>query len=1306
MMEFHIARKARERYQFTELLFSYTGNVVFANMAACRDFAYRMNTVRDVEKHPELAVHSGQLYAMGIIDEASHVLMAHYREKFDPAVMTGALEFFSAKVGEEALDKMLLAFVEQFPGTSVIRGDETPKQWLAGQSDGTTHRAAALEELMLLWTANRNEAFQPFEELFEDRTLAEKTVYRQVTGQLSDYFATRPLIPLPGAKPMNLLELLRAPAVAAPRSLADQLALIRKLWKPLLGESLEQLLQIAAEILHEEELAIWMQFHPHGGTAQQAKNEPSIIATAQVPIFGDPAQEYEKFSPDKDWMPTVVLIAKSTYVWLAQMSRQYGRRIARLDEIPDEELDVLARRGLNSLWLIGVWERSRASKTIKQLCGNADAVASAYSLYDYAIAEDLGGEAAYTNLRDRAYRHGIRLASDMVPNHMGIDSPWVVEHPEWFMSRGDSPYPAYTFNGPDLSSDGRVEIKIEDHYFEQTDAAVVFQRRDKSTGEVRYVYHGNDGTSFPWNDTAQLDYLNAAVREQVIQTILYVARLFPVIRFDAAMTLAKRHFHRLWFPGPGASGAIPSRAEYGMSQADFDRAMPNEFWREVVDRVAAEVPGTLLLAEAFWLMEGYFVRTLGMHRVYNSAFMVMLRDEENAKYRSVLKNTLEFDPDIMKRYVNFMSNPDERTAIDQFGKGDKCFGVAAMMATLPGLPMFGHGQIEGFTEKYGMEYRWPRYNETPDHWLVERHDREIAPLLKRRWLFAESENFLLYDFFTASGAVDEDVFAYSNRNGSERALVVYNNRYGSTQGTIDNSAAYADKASGQLKQRRLREGLGLGGDATVVLAFRDSLTGLEYLRRASDVFERGLTLELNAYQTHVFLDWRELKPSAHQPWDKLSDQLAGRGVPNLEDALVDLGLRPAHDALRKLLDPAIVRQFADLAEHPRPVLAADRPTERERGGYFDQAWERAEKFLKQAQAAYAARLAEAGQPVAPFEPIDLASFTLVFRRRLRAAMRLPGVESLFPSPWTAAARRMLPSPSPEVTATAMWGPIFAWCALELLAESVDDENPERVALDLFDRLRLREPFARAFTALGFEGDAGWRAAARIKVVLLTVAGVGAKQEEPEQSRDLAAPGSSPGAPSTGPSRWGGSPVVLSASTLTDKPAPDDDTRKIKPGAPVPSHLGTREGNPVPATSQPEAPNVVLAPSLWLDPDVRWLTGVHETEGHVYLVRERYEELLWWMLMPSLLEIAGHAAPDRAAVAALARTVGDALATAEAAGYRVDKLLQSGKDQPEPEAEVEEVGKAAGSSGTGPNEVTTAKTAVDETGPDPSEEGEH
>ena len=285
-----------------------------------------------------------------------------------------------------------------------------------------------------------------------------------------------------------------------------------------------------------------------------------------------------------------------------------------------------------------------------------------------------------------------------------------------------------------------VEIRLEDHYWDNSDAAVVFERRDRWSGDRRYIYHGNDGTSFPWNDTAQLDFSQAAVREQVIQTIVDVARRFPVIRFDAAMVLAKKHVRRLWFPGPGeGGGAIPSRAEFGtMTQADFDAAMPDEFWREVVDRVAVEAPDTLLLAEAFWLMEGYFVRTLGMHRVYNSAFMHMLRDEDNAGYRRVIKKTLEFDPEILKRYVNFMNNPDEKSAVEQFGKGDKYFGVATLLATLPGLPMFGHGQFEGFAEKYGMEFRRASLDEQPDRWLIERHEREIVPLLHRRGDFAEA----------------------------------------------------------------------------------------------------------------------------------------------------------------------------------------------------------------------------------------------------------------------------------------------------------------------------------------------------------------------------------------------------------------------------------------------------------------------------------------------------------------------------------------------------------------------------------------
>src|ERR1700678_308845 len=1074
-MEFHVSREARDRYEFYQTLFGFSGNVVFANLGASKEFAHRMNERRGPDKDFSKTIQPGALYAMGLIDEMSHALVAYYRQRIDPKVMAEALQWFDSRLGKEELDKTILAFVEKFPTADVYRKEKTPEEWLAGQTDGLSNRAVAFEEMMLLWLANANPAFRPFSELFDDQSLAAVTRYQQITSGLRDFFATRP--PL-GAKKLNLIDMLRAPALASPNSLSGQLAYIVEHWADVIGDELSKLL-LAIDVLKEEDVAIWMRFHPADvAERQRHRFGHDEDKHSEVPSFVSAQEESERFSQDQEWMPTTVLIAKSTYVWLEQLSRHYGRHIHRLDQIPDEELHRLARHGINSLWLIGVWERSTASQTIKQLCGNQDAVASAYSLYGYDIAADLGGESAYANLRDRAFAHGIRLASDMVPNHMGIDSGWVIDHPEWFMSRPDSPYPAYRFEGPDLSRDGRVEIKIEDHYYEQTDAAVVFRRRDKWTGDTRYVYHGNDGTSFPWNDTAQLDYLNAACREQVIQTILHVARLFPIIRFDAAMTLAKRHFQRLWFPIPGTGSAIPSRAEYSMSKADFDRAMPEEFWREVVDRVAREVPGTLLLAEAFWLMEGYFVRTLGMHRVYNSAFMNMMRDEENAKYRSVIKNTIEFDPDILKRYVNFMSNPDERTAIDQFGNGDKCFGVATMMAALPGLPMFGHGQIEGFTEKYGMEFRRARYQEDPNPDLVARHDRQIAPLLHQRWLFAESENFLLYDFYRPDGSADENVFAYSNRRGEHRALGIYHNRFATTYGTVNHSAAYADKAAGHLRQQSLGGAFGLPNDGNLFLAFRDNCTGLEHLERASKIVSQGYSLELQAYKCHVFLDWRELRPNENYRWDLLCDSLNGRGVANLDEALLALELAPLHQALVSLFETDVVESFAlvDTRSDPLPACGLKAETSTPAAQLFGRLEGLTLRFSGEGLALYARKT---GQALA-----DTNRAWLEICTQLHAAAAVPGIEAELLEPWSTEARAVLPSKTSELHPKAIWGPVLAFCVLEGMARSIAGKDTAATALALFDRLRLREPLARAFSLAAEITEDGWRAAARVRLAFV------------------------------------------------------------------------------------------------------------------------------------------------------------------------------------------------------------------------------
>jgi len=885
-MEFHISRQSRDRYQFDQSLFAFNGNVIFANFHAVRIFVQKVNQKKDLVNFPEKAWKAGQVNAMGLIDEILHYVVDLYRQQKNPIVMTNALEWLENHLDKESLDKTLLYFCSEFPPVAVYRRELSIQDYLDGTTDGRSNRAIALEEMLMLWVANKNPALTPYLELFDDDHLETETVYLKIINELHAFFDTQPRF---GPEQQNLVDMLRTPALAVPYSLIGQLEFIRTRWAELLGRYLYRLLS-SLDLIKEEE-----SFRILG------------VGKAPIPSYRGVEFEPERFSPDKEWMPRSVIIAKNTYVWMDQLSKKYHCQIHRLDEIPSEELDLLARWGFSGLWLIGLWERSQASAHIKQLCGNQEAISSAYSLASYSIAWDLGGEEAYNTLHDRAWQRGIRLASDMVPNHMGIDSQWVTEHPDWFISLDYSPFPSYSFSGPNLSSDPRVGIYLEDHYYSRSDAAVVFMWVDHQNGQTRFIYHGNDGTSMPWNDTAQLNYLIPEVREAIIQTILNVARKFPIIRFDAAMTLAKKHYQRLWFPEPGSGGAIPTRAEHGMTKDQFDAAFPIEFWREVVDRVAKEAPDTLLLAEAFWLMEGYFVRTLGMHRVYNSAFMNMLRNEDNASYRLVMKNTLEFEPEIMKRFVNFMNNPDERTAVDQFGKGDKYFGICTMMATLPGLPMFGHGQIEGYSEKYGMEFRRAYWDENPDPYLVERHEREIFPLLHRRSLFAGVENFLLYDFFTSEGYVNEDVFAYSNGEGSERALVVFNNKFSSTHGWVRNSAGFSVKTGSgdqrQIVQRSLAEGLNINPSVDNFIIFRDHTSGLEFIRPSLEISEKGLFVELDAYKFNVFLDFRQIKDDVYQSYRNISDRLNGRGVPDIQDALRELLLQPVQNPFQEIGNP-------------------------------------------------------------------------------------------------------------------------------------------------------------------------------------------------------------------------------------------------------------------------------------------------------------------------------------------------------------------------------------------------------------------
>jgi hypothetical protein len=201
-----------------------------------------------------------------------------------------------------------------------------------------------------------------------------------------------------------------------------------------------------------------------------------------------------------------------------------------------------------------------------------------------------------------------------------------------------------------------------------------------------------------------------------------------------------------------------------------------------------------------------------------------------------------------------------------------------------------------------------------DEDLVRTHEQLIVPLLKKRFLFSGVERFVFYDVATSDGAIDENVFAYSNAAGHEKALVIYHNRWGHTAGSIQSSTPMAVRtAGGERHQRRisLGEALALSSDPRAFTTFRDHVTGLTYIRSNQELRERGFMIQAGPYSYQVFLDFAEHMDDDDGTYAGLASYLEGRGTPSLEHSQTELKLRPIHDSLRKLFSPEVIASLQD-----------------------------------------------------------------------------------------------------------------------------------------------------------------------------------------------------------------------------------------------------------------------------------------------------------------------------------------------------------------------------------------------------------
>ena len=360
-MELPLAREAILRYGLET---PGTATTPTAPIALARRIAARVNAA-----HPPgtPSIQAGELAALALLHEIFHLVVDAAAEQDARLEMDAASGTVRSTIGTRPYDTLLRAVAAEFPE---LDARDLPER---------------LEELLLLRVTNENPALGPLRELVDDGRVAPDARDRAI-ATLEALAADGPVL---GDEGLTLVELLRAPARAHPTSLSGQLRWIRERWGTLLGDRLTGLLGqllMTVDVISEEERGLHQRF---GGGFGDAGGRPDI---SDFSALGD---EPERFSSDDAWMPRLVLIAKTRYVWLDQLSHAVRPRHPDARRHPG--------RGARPA---GAVRRHRpvAHRPVgAKPCLAADQAAGAatptrprraYSLDDYGIADDLGGEDA------------------------------------------------------------------------------------------------------------------------------------------------------------------------------------------------------------------------------------------------------------------------------------------------------------------------------------------------------------------------------------------------------------------------------------------------------------------------------------------------------------------------------------------------------------------------------------------------------------------------------------------------------------------------------------------------------------------------------------------------------------------------------------------------------------------------------------------------------------------------------------------------------------------------------------------------
>jgi glycosidase len=448
----------------------------------------------------------------------------------------------------------------------------------------------------------------------------------------------------------------------------------------------------------------------------------------------------------------------NTRVWLTELSHNLGRP-ATLDDIPDAELDRLAALGFDWIWFLSVWQtglhaqkvsrtnpewRREFHETLPDL-RDEDIAGSGFAITGYTVHKSLGGDAALARLRERLRKRGLRLMLDFVPNHMGLDHPWVEDHPEFFIKGAEL----------DLARAPQNYTWVK-----------------RKGGDLLLAY-GRDPYFSGWPDTLQLNYANPATQEAMTQELLKIAGQCDGVRCDMAMLILPDVFERTW------------------------GRRPQSFWPQATQRVRERVPDFCFMAEVYWDME-WTLQQQGFDYAYDKRLYDRLREGHARPVREHFWAGLDYQD----KLARFLENHDEPRAGATFSP--EAHEAAAVITFLsPGLRFFHQGEFEG--RKKRISPHLVRAPEEPvDSRLREFYDRLLGIL--REPSVRDGQWQLLECASAWDGNWTNDCFAAFAWQGpdDERTVAVVN--YAPNQSQCYVRLPFADLGGGQWRLRdHLRE---------------------------------------------------------------------------------------------------------------------------------------------------------------------------------------------------------------------------------------------------------------------------------------------------------------------------------------------------------------------------------------------------------------------------------------------------------------------------------------------------------------------